>query len=41
VGLGNSRFGALLAHHLKNAEAGDISRGRRPDQLGTFNRRAP
>jgi hypothetical protein len=38
TGLGNSRFGALLAHHLKNALAGDISNGRRPDQLGTWNR---
>jgi hypothetical protein len=38
TGLGNSRFGVLLAHHLKNAEAGDIRRGRRPEQLGTFNR---
>jgi hypothetical protein len=40
-GLGNSRFGALLAHHLKKAEAGDTGNGRRPDQLGSFNRKAP
>jgi hypothetical protein len=38
AGLGNSRFGALLAHHLKKTLAGDITNGRRPDQLGTFNR---
>jgi hypothetical protein len=38
AGLANSRFGELLAHHLKNAEAGDIRNGRRPEQLGTFNR---
>jgi hypothetical protein len=38
TGLGNSRFGVLLAHHLKNAQAGDINRGRRPEQLGTWNR---
>jgi hypothetical protein len=38
TGLGNSRFGALLQHHLKNARAGDISNGRRPDQFGTWNR---
>jgi len=38
AGLGNSRFGELLAHHLKNAEAGDIRMGRRPEQLGSFNR---
>ena len=38
AGLGNSRFGTLLAHHLKNALNGDKSNGRRPDQLGTWNR---
>ena len=38
AGLGNSRFGALLAHHLKNALNGDTSNGRRPEQLGTWNR---
>lgn len=38
TGLGNSRFGVLLAHHLKNARAGDIRHGRRPEQLGTWNR---
>jgi hypothetical protein len=38
AGLGNSRFGALLAHHLKNALAGDTSNGRRPAQLGRWNR---
>ena len=38
TGLGNSRFGVLLAYHLRNAEAGDIRRGRRPEQLGSFNR---
>jgi hypothetical protein len=41
AGLGNSRFGVLLAHHLKKAQAGDIRNGRRPEQLGTFNRKAP
>jgi hypothetical protein len=41
TGLGNSRFGALLAHHLKKGQAGDIRNGRRPEQLGTFNRKAP
>jgi hypothetical protein len=38
AGLGNSRFGALLAHHLKNALAGDTGNGRRPEQLGPWNR---
>jgi hypothetical protein len=38
AGLGNSRFGELLAHHLKNAETGDIRNGRRPEQLGTHDR---
>jgi hypothetical protein len=41
AGLGNSRFGALLAHHLKKALAGDTGNGRRADQLGAFNRKAP
>lgn len=38
TGLGNSRLGVLLAHHLKNALAGDTRNGRRPEQLGAFNR---
>jgi hypothetical protein len=38
AGLGNSRFGALLAHHLKNARNGDTRNGRLPTQLGTWNR---
>jgi hypothetical protein len=38
AGLGNSRFGALLAHHLKNAIGGDTGNGRLPSQLGTWNR---
>ncbi len=38
AGLGNSRFGALLRHHLEKALAGDRSNGRRPDQMGSFNR---
>jgi hypothetical protein len=38
AGLGNSRLGVLLAHHLKNALAGDTRNGRSTEQLGTWNR---
>jgi hypothetical protein len=33
VGLGNSRYGELVAHHLKAFLAGETANGRRPAEM--------